>query len=170
MSSRIVGEVLGGSAQGSSSSYLDRLGIALHLIAIGSEQISQNVKENAERNSFLTEERNTIQGHFQHLKGRMHKFREAQAKRLCELTQVAPRLACVSEIWRSFSSGTRSIAQYGNGNSGCFGVIVASVCQSAASGGVQAAEHDLNSVGGTHRALCTLVSSLQTARKKTGTS
>ncbi|CAM9384999.1 unnamed protein product [Ectocarpus fasciculatus] len=34
------------------------------------------------------EERNAIQGHFQHLKGRMNKFRAAQAKRLGELTQA----------------------------------------------------------------------------------
>lgn len=53
-------------------------------------QIAQNVKENAERNSFLMEERNAIQSHFQHLKGRMNKFRAAQAKRLGELTQVCP--------------------------------------------------------------------------------
>lgn len=46
------------------------------------------MKENAERNSFLMEERNAIQGHFQHLKGRMNKFRAAQAKRLGELTQA----------------------------------------------------------------------------------
>ncbi|CAM9585262.1 unnamed protein product, partial [Hapterophycus canaliculatus] len=52
-------------------------------------KIAQNVKENAERNSFLMEERNAIQGHFQHLKGRMNKFRAAQAKRLGELTQNA---------------------------------------------------------------------------------
>lgn len=51
-------------------------------------QIAQNVKENAERNSFLTEERNAIQRHFQHLKGKMNKFRAEQAKRLGELTQV----------------------------------------------------------------------------------
>eukprot|EP00903_Cladosiphon_okamuranus_P009369 g8933.t1 len=51
-------------------------------------KIAQNVKENAERNSFLMEERNAIQGHFQHLKGRMNKFRAAQAKRLGELTQA----------------------------------------------------------------------------------
>lgn len=52
-------------------------------------QIAQNVKENAERNSFLTEERNAIQRHFQHLKGKMNKFRAEQAKRLGELTQVS---------------------------------------------------------------------------------
>ncbi|CAM9733954.1 unnamed protein product, partial [Pylaiella littoralis] len=51
-------------------------------------KIAQNVKENAERNSFLMEERNAIQSHFQHLKGRMNKFRAAQAKRLGELTQA----------------------------------------------------------------------------------
>lgn len=56
-------------------------------------QIAQNVKENAERNSFLTEERNAIQRHFQHLKGKMNKFRAEQAKRLGELTQV--RSPCV---------------------------------------------------------------------------
>lgn len=47
------------------------------------------MRENAERNAFLTEERNAIQAHFQHLKGRMNKFRAAQAKRLGELTQVS---------------------------------------------------------------------------------
>ncbi|CAM9504932.1 unnamed protein product [Laminaria digitata] len=52
-------------------------------------KIAQNVKENAERNSFLTEERNAIQRHFQHLKGKMNKFRAEQAKRLGELTQNA---------------------------------------------------------------------------------
>eukprot|EP00904_Undaria_pinnatifida_P001782 jgi/Undpi1/11604/HiC_scaffold_30.g13899.m1 len=52
-------------------------------------KIAQNVKENAERNSFLTEERNAIQRHFQHLKGKMNKFRGEQAKRLGELTQNA---------------------------------------------------------------------------------
>jgi len=52
-------------------------------------KIAQNVKENAERNKLLMEERNTIQSHFQALKARMNKFREVQGKRLAELTQNA---------------------------------------------------------------------------------
>ncbi|CAN0277864.1 unnamed protein product, partial [Discosporangium mesarthrocarpum] len=42
-------------------------------------KIAQNVRENASRNKLLTEERNGIQAHFQQLKGRMNKFRAAQA-------------------------------------------------------------------------------------------
>ncbi|CAM9573625.1 unnamed protein product [Chrysoparadoxa australica] len=52
-------------------------------------KIAQNVKENAERNKMLMEERNAIQGHFQQLKARMNKFHDARAKRLSELTQNA---------------------------------------------------------------------------------
>jgi len=52
-------------------------------------KIAQNVKENAERNRLLTEERNSIQEHFQLLRGRMNGFRDAQARRLSELTQNA---------------------------------------------------------------------------------
>jgi dynein regulatory complex subunit 2 len=52
-------------------------------------KIAQNVKENSERNRLLTDERNAIQEHFQLLRGRMNGFRDAQARRLSELTQNA---------------------------------------------------------------------------------
>ena len=50
-------------------------------------KISQNVKECAQRNASLMEEKNGIQSHFQHLKTRMNKFRDVQGKRLNELTK-----------------------------------------------------------------------------------
>ena len=52
-------------------------------------KISQNVKECAQRNSSLMEEKNGIQTHFQHLKTRMNKFRDVQGRRLNELTKNA---------------------------------------------------------------------------------
>jgi dynein regulatory complex subunit 2 len=52
-------------------------------------RIAQNVRENSERNRLLTDERNAIQEHFQLLRGRMNSFRDAQARRLSELTQNA---------------------------------------------------------------------------------
>lgn len=52
-------------------------------------KISQNVKECAQRNSSLMEEKNGIQAHFQNLKSRMNKFRATQKSRLNELTRNA---------------------------------------------------------------------------------
>ncbi|GMH95402.1 hypothetical protein TrVE_jg2490 [Triparma verrucosa] len=52
-------------------------------------KISQNVKECAQRNSNLQEEKNGIQAHFQNLKSRMNKFRSTQKSRLSELTKNA---------------------------------------------------------------------------------
>ncbi|CAN0257921.1 unnamed protein product, partial [Phaeothamnion confervicola] len=52
-------------------------------------KIAQNVRENAERNAMLTEERNAIQAHFQRLKTRMNAFRDGQSRRLADLTRDA---------------------------------------------------------------------------------
>ncbi|CAM9207396.1 unnamed protein product [Heterosigma akashiwo] len=52
-------------------------------------KVAQNVRENAERNRLLLEERNAIQAHFQALKGRMNRFRADQGKRLARLTKDA---------------------------------------------------------------------------------
>lgn len=49
----------------------------------------QNLKECANRNALLTEEKNKIQGHFQQLKLRMNKFREREGGRLSNLTKNA---------------------------------------------------------------------------------
>jgi chromosome segregation ATPase len=65
---------------------IDRLQSSLQLWRM---KISQNVKECAQRNSQLMEEKNGIQAHFQHLKSRMNGFRSTQKRRLNELTKNA---------------------------------------------------------------------------------
>jgi len=65
---------------------IDRLQSSLQLWRM---KISQNVKECAQRNSSLLEEKNGIQAHFQHLKSRMNSFRSTQKRRLNELTKNA---------------------------------------------------------------------------------
>lgn len=52
-------------------------------------KINQNEKECKERNRALLEEKNTIYAHFQALKARMNKFRNAQKRRLTALTKSA---------------------------------------------------------------------------------
>lgn len=52
-------------------------------------KINQNEKECKERNRALLEEKNTIYSHFQELKARMNKFRNAQKRRLTALTKSA---------------------------------------------------------------------------------
>ena len=52
-------------------------------------KIKQNEKECKERNKALLEEKNTIYSHFQELKARMNKFRNAQRRRLTALTKSA---------------------------------------------------------------------------------
>lgn len=74
---------------------IERLGASL---AHWRTKITQNVRECAERNQALLEEKDSISAHFQELKGRMNKFREAQARRLSELTQNAHR--CKAELKR----------------------------------------------------------------------
>ena len=48
-------------------------------------KLVQNVRECAQRNQLLSDERSHIQGHFQQLKARMNRFRQAQGSRLAEL-------------------------------------------------------------------------------------
>eukprot|EP00003_Mantamonas_plastica_P006285 TRINITY_DN15109_c0_g2_i2.p1 TRINITY_DN15109_c0_g2~~TRINITY_DN15109_c0_g2_i2.p1 ORF type:complete len:442 (-),score=177.50 TRINITY_DN15109_c0_g2_i2:16-1341(-) len=57
---------------------------------------SNNVKECVARNSSLQEEKDAIAKHFHELKGRMNKFRDAQSKRLKELTKNSN--ACMKEL------------------------------------------------------------------------
>ncbi|KAJ1447925.1 hypothetical protein M885DRAFT_541035 [Pelagophyceae sp. CCMP2097] len=59
-------------------------------------KLQQNMRECAQRNALLADEKNKIQGHFQQLKSRMDRFRGAQGRRLEELTQHAH--ACKSTI------------------------------------------------------------------------
>ncbi|KAJ8614620.1 hypothetical protein CTAYLR_008994 [Chrysophaeum taylorii] len=59
-------------------------------------KLAQNMKECSHRNQQLLEEKNKIQGHFQHLKSRMNRFRQSQARRLTELTQNAH--ACKAKL------------------------------------------------------------------------
>lgn len=52
-------------------------------------KIAQNVRECAERNQALQEEKEALSRHFQELKGKMNAFREHQSRRLKELAQNA---------------------------------------------------------------------------------